>query len=238
MSKKRYKSSFIACAALLVLMVSVFGGFSCFQRPAQHDIPKLDNSKKHIACIGDSITYSYMSTDPLTKGYPAQLQNLVGDEYQVLNYGICGATGRAFGDLPYIFQLHYIKSLLAKADIYIIMLGTNDSKPQNWDAAKYERDYTNLIKSYKNLSNHPQVYILRPPVVYDEPGLETFDIRNDVIENEILPIVDRIGANLGVPVIDLNELTKNHLDWYADNVHPNDLGYEAIANQIYNNIQW
>ena len=36
-----------------------------------------------------------------------------------------------------------------KADIYIIMLGTNDSKAQNWNPAFYKNDITYIINQVK-----------------------------------------------------------------------------------------
>ena len=52
-----------------------------------------------VACVGDSITAGYLSTCGLT--YPAHLQTLLGDEYNVTNYGVGGTTLLKHGDHPY-----------------------------------------------------------------------------------------------------------------------------------------
>lgn len=40
-----------------------------------------------IACVGDSLTYGYASTNPATNSYPSVLGQLLGDSYQVGNFG-------------------------------------------------------------------------------------------------------------------------------------------------------
>ena len=49
--------------------------------------------KHRIACVGDSITYGYDLMGAFRKYcYPTQLQDMLGDSYQVLNFGICDRT--------------------------------------------------------------------------------------------------------------------------------------------------
>ncbi|MEY4378897.1 MAG: hypothetical protein RLZ85_778, partial [Verrucomicrobiota bacterium] len=43
-----------------------------------------------VACVGDSITLG--SGAQKGKSYPAQLQGLLGDGYQVGNFGVSGRT--------------------------------------------------------------------------------------------------------------------------------------------------
>lgn len=45
-----------------------------------------------VACVGNSITSGYTLPDPATQSYPAQLQKLLGNSYQVGNFGKSGAT--------------------------------------------------------------------------------------------------------------------------------------------------
>ena len=49
-----------------------------------------DETAKVIACCGDSLTVSYMSTNGKT--YPNQLQKLLGSRYKVRAFGVNGST--------------------------------------------------------------------------------------------------------------------------------------------------
>lgn len=44
------------------------------------------------------------------------------------------------GDLPYWNEIQYEIALKSCADIIILMLGTNDSKIQNWNLEDFEAD--------------------------------------------------------------------------------------------------
>ena len=55
-----------------------------------------------VACIGNSITYGYGLPDRTTQSYPAQLQKMLGESYQVENFGKSGATLLNKGHRPYM----------------------------------------------------------------------------------------------------------------------------------------
>ena len=46
--------------------------------------------KIKVACIGDSITFGVGAKPRNTMSYPAQLQKILGDKYEVMN---CGKSG-------------------------------------------------------------------------------------------------------------------------------------------------
>ena len=48
--------------------------------------------KKKVACIGNSVTYGYGHKTPGETSYPSQLQQLLGEGYEVRNFGHSGAT--------------------------------------------------------------------------------------------------------------------------------------------------
>ncbi|MBR2045586.1 MAG: hypothetical protein IJ958_05565 [Agathobacter sp.] len=187
-----------------------------------------------VACIGDSITYGHGVTNWETENYPAVLQTLLGDEYFVANYGFIGACVNSDGDKPYTQQSVYQKSLDLDADIIVFMLGTNDSKAENWtDADTFVKAYGELLDTYFADGRQPKVYI----------GLcaESFDIENPTMEYGIQPeVVDQIAtaiqtayADKDVEIIDIHSLTTAHPEWFAeDGVHPNTEGAKSIAETI------
>ena len=60
-----------------------------------------DGKKIRVACVGDSITYGAAVKDRKTNCYPMVLGRLLGDGYEVRNFGVNGATLLKKGDKPY-----------------------------------------------------------------------------------------------------------------------------------------
>ncbi len=206
----------------------------------QHPLPpQLDPERRHIVCIGDSVTFgSGVRESRETESYPALLQTMVEEEYQVINCGLSGKCVQDESDSPYRKTKYYRFSKEVAADIYIIMLGTNDSKPQNWDAERYERELTEFVNEYKALSESGQVYLMRPPVAYPqkETGVVVYDIDKDVIQDEVIDIVTRVAEQTGAYLIDLNTYTMGHEEWFEDGVHMNGIGNEKAAEYIYQEL--
>src|SRR3954469_23880998 len=82
-----------------------------------------------IACVGDSITFGYGLQE--VEKYPAVLGKLLGDRYQIGNFGVNGATLLKKGDNPYWKVPAFQAATDFKPNIVVIKLGTNDTKAQN-----------------------------------------------------------------------------------------------------------
>src|SRR3954471_17052480 len=143
-------------------------------------------AKTKVACVGDSITFGAGIKDR-AKTYPADLQNLLGDQYDVKNFGVSGATLLKKGDKPYDKEKAYKASLDFKPDVVVIKLGTNDSKPQNWDKHKddFAVDYKAMIDAFRQANPQVKVYCAFPVPVYP-PG--AFKIRDEIVKPEIVPL--------------------------------------------------
>ena len=184
-----------------------------------------------VACVGDSITAGYALQNPGVESYPAQLQSLLGNGYSVGNFGLSGATVQKRSDFSYWNTAPYRASLQFKPNIVVIMLGTNDSKPWNWNAAKFNTDYRALIAKYQGLTTNPKVYIcLIPPVYTPNPFGNTFD--PVFIQNTVLPAIQVVAANAGVTLIDNNTPLVNHPELFSDGVHPTSQGAGVIASTV------
>jgi len=187
---------------------------------------------KLVACVGDSITYGSGITDRTNDSYPAQLQRILRQfdpAWEVRNCGVSGATLLRRGDKPYINQSAYTDARTCNPDVVIIKLGTNDSKPQNWQYKDdFVADYGSLIDSFRALPSRPVVCICKPVPAF----AVTFTIRPDVIRDEILPLIDRIAEEKGVPVIDLYTALLDYGRLFPDNIHPNAEGAGVMAETI------
>jgi lysophospholipase L1-like esterase len=185
-----------------------------------------------VACIGDSITAGVGVTTPALESYPAKLQKILGTNYNVLNYGVSGTTLLISGDMPYWDTSAYTASHNAPLpEIVIIMLGTNDSKPQNWQyGGNFYSDYQRLITTYTNLTSSPRVLICTPPPVF---GSNSYSINAGIIATNIAPLIRQLGTNLNHQVIDMQTLLAGHSEWFPDYVHPNSQGTSVMAAIVY-----
>lgn len=196
--------------------------------------PRIKSGVRHIACIGDSITFGAGVGGVKRKTWEFFLEERLGDGWQVLNYGASGRTLLDSGDYPYRSEKFYRASMRCGADIYIIMLGTNDSKPYNWQRESYELSLRALASEYRAMPNSPRVILMTPPSCFpdEKAGKVLFDISAEVIDGDIAPIVRSVASELGLQVIDLNAFTQGHAEWFNDGVHPNEKGNRAIAEFI------
>ena len=116
-----------------------------------------------ITCIGASITYGATLKDPATQSYPAQLQRLLGKNYIVNNFGVSSATMLRKGDVSYWNTEAYKLALQSQPNVVFIDLGGNDSKLINRvHLSEYEKDYHEMVRSFKQLPTHPRVVLLLP----------------------------------------------------------------------------
>jgi lysophospholipase L1-like esterase len=131
--------------------------------------PAPNASAVTIACVGDSITQGYLSTNGAT--YPNQLQKMLGSAYKVVNFGAGGRTMLKKGDNPYWRTGPLKQALASKPAIVVLMLGTNDAKFGNWkgaNIAQFPIDYKSMIDEFVALDTKPTVYLMVPPPLYQD----------------------------------------------------------------------
>jgi lysophospholipase L1-like esterase len=187
-----------------------------------------------VACIGDSITSGF--GNGVTTPYPYALSLLLGSGYTVNNYGVISTTMLKRGDNPYWNTSQYTDSSNWLPDIVVIMLGTNDSKSYNWQyKSEFVANYEEMINHYKNLSSHPVVYVNTCATVYNG-ATGNYGITDPVVTGEVVPLVKQAANETGCPIIDINTATKGMPQNFPDYVHPNDAGYQVIANTVYKAI--
>jgi len=206
-----------------------------------------------IACVGDSITYGDgVKETREVDSYPARLQALFyeagydrdDDRVSVINYGVCGKTLMSTGDKPYSAAEEYRESLKAAADIYILMLGTNDAKPFNWSEKVFEEELPAFWKEYEKAQTGAGkpvcLVVMKPPCVFEVEGeMYPYGISGKILKDYVNPHFDAALEEMredGLIPVDLNELTCDHPEWFPDGVHPNAEGNQAIAQAVYDAI--
>ncbi len=183
----------------------------------------------HVACVGDSITEGKDDAR-----WTSLLQDALGNSVQVGNFGQSGHTmlTNAYAYNP-TEAVQFVQDAPAGSVVSVIIaLGTNDSKSGFWmpDGAgkqdvQFENDALALIDTFTSLPNQPVVYLALPPW----SGVNGFDIDNETVENEIIPILEKVAAARGVFVIDAHTPTRDRPELVVDGVHPNPTGAELLA---------
>lgn len=195
-------------------------------------------NKDCILCIGDSITFGAGVRTKRQKCWVRRLEELLNGKYQVLNYGICGATLQNDADKPYDSSF-WLEARNQKPESVILMLGTNDSKPQNWDYERYKKELETRLDELETWDNLKRIIVMLPPWCCGKKANKPvlYKIRNEVIRDEICPILRDVATVRNIEIIDLYTITEGHPEYFSDGVHPNELGNSVIAEYIYTNLK-
>ena len=132
-------------------------------------VAKTPKKPLKVACIGNSITYGTGIADRLRDGYPAQLQRLLGEGYEVGSFGKPGACLLRRGFRPYNEQQEYRDALAFAGDIVVIHLGINDTDPRAWPCYRDEfvSDYLQLIDSLRACNPKARFILARMTPISD-----------------------------------------------------------------------
>jgi lysophospholipase L1-like esterase len=189
-----------------------------------------------VACIGNSITSGYSNTGI---SYVPKLQALLGSVYLVENEGVSGTTLLKNGNNSYWINGRLNQALAFKANIITIKLGTNDTKPQNWNqySSEFKKDYESLIDTLNSLNVKPKIYLVTPVPVFYNASTVSWGIRDSIVK-KIIPIIKEIAAERGLTVIDVNTPLLPFSNYFSvDGIHPNAAAADTIAQVIYRSIK-
>lgn len=209
------KRTIVLFGLLLMVLTAVAGG------------------KIKVACVGNSVTWGMTIIDREKNCYPAQLQKMLGDKYEVRNFGHSGTTLLQHGHRPYVDQQEYQEALNFKADLVIIHLGLNDTDPRNWPeySEEFNADYILLIDSFRQANPKAKIWIcLMTPIFERHPRFEsgTRDWHAQIQKH-----IRQVATATRVPLIDLNTPLYSRPDLLADAIHPNAEGAKIIAETVY-----
>jgi len=213
-----------------------------------------------VACVGNSITEGFGIDMCGAYGYPAELQKLLGSDYWVKNFGVSARTMLNKGDYPYMNEQAWQDAQAFKADVVLIKLGTNDSKPENWQyGAEFRQDLEQMIltlrpdlarpvgKKGRKSPNKPTkpttptIPTAKPQIILMTPipaFKPTWNISDSVIVNGIIPVQQEVAQKYGLQVIDLHTLYANDGDkMLKDGIHPDGKGAHRLAEIIANELK-
>ena len=204
---------------------------------------KLDRPFK-VACVGDSITYGFGLDDRQNECYPAQLQKLLGSDYEVKGFGRNGACIRKNGGLPYMSTIEFFRAIDWDADAYIICLGTNDlvNKIDDEFLKAFKEDYKELIRAIQEqtgilerATDYEPIYLAEIPPV---PQLfKTWDEEKSI--REINKTINDITNEYHLERVDFNTCfgwSDEAEDLFSDGIHPNARGAKLLAEKAYSDL--
>lgn len=182
-----------------------------------------------VACVGNSITAGYGTTNATTKSWPAQLGAMLGSGYSVLNCGVSGTTMLKKGDSPYWNTTKFTDAKNFDPQIVIISLGVNDTKSANWVyKAEFQTDYTAMINEFRANGKNPTIYVCYPAPYFGSAS------QNSIITNEMIPMIKAVSVAQGTSIIDFNSQLAGYNLLFPDGLHPNDLGSGVLAQIVHN----
>lgn len=192
-----------------------------------------------IACMGDSMTYGHdtssndkrpADTTPCDDGtmhsftrasisYPEALQKYLNEIYEnnvtVINRGYSG---------DYVKKGVERWNKKHKADLTIIMYGTNDSRA-DYVPTEYRGNIKEYLKWYEQAIIR-EILWGKCVVVFAPPKLQAFgDVDIDTFSNALIQLCEKYQ----VPYIDTELFTINYNGINSDGVHFNGLGYEIFG---------
>ena len=192
--------------------------------------------KIKVACIGNSVTYGYGHKEPAKTSYPSQLQQMLGDKYEVRNFGHSGATLLSKGHRPYINLPEYKAALEFAPDIAVIHLGLNDTDPRNWPNYRDEfyGDYINIIDALREANPDVEIKVCQMTPIFHWHRRFKSGTRDWYWQiQEQIPWVAEYDM---FELIDLSRYLYNRPDLMPDALHPNEEGAGIIAKQVYSAI--
>ena len=138
------------------------------------------------------------------------------------------------GDYPIWNDVEFRNAWKFAPDILLICLGTNDSKPQNWDLFGHEffDDYRSMIDTFRVRNSHVQYLVCHPCPAYQV----VWGIRDSVIIHGVIPAIDSILDYSGATKVDFYTPLIDSVALFPDYIHPNYRGSGAMARIVFNTM--
>ena len=219
--------------ALATLLVGVFC-LSTLAAPAARKQKKAQPIR--VACVGNSITYGTGIKDRAHDSYPSQLQRMLGDRYEVGNFGKPGATLLYHGHRPYVKQKEFKEALAFKGDIAVMHLGINDTDPRNWPNYRDEfvKDYLSIMDSLRAANPKVRFILARMTPIADRHP--RFQSGTKQWHDEIQTAIETVARVSGAELIDFHEPMYPYPTLLPDAIHPNPEGAGILAKTVYGGI--
>lgn len=148
-------------------------------------------------------------------------------------FGSSSSTVLLNTDKPYIYQVEFARAKHFLPDIAIVMLGTNDARTDHFKSIdNFVPDYMKLINELQALESKPQIFLVKPPPLFDNH----FSLENVNLVEGINLRIEQIANQECLRVIDIYSALEKYPEYFPDGVHPNSEAATIIANAAYNAV--
>ena len=186
-----------------------------------------------VACVGNSVTYGYGLQEREREAYPARLQEMLGNAYEVANFGRSGATLLYKGHRPYISLPEFRQALDFRPDWVVIHLGLNDTDPRDWPDWKEEfiPNYRALIDSFLVVNPEARILVCKMTPIFDRHP--RFQSSTREWHAQIQEAIEKVAFGAKAQLIDLYSPLHSRPDLFPDALHPNAEGAQIMARTVY-----
>ncbi len=196
-----------------------------------------------VACVGDSITKGANSTYPNIQNYPAYLQQMLGYNYYVKNFGIDGYSLIDTDYYAYKKTAEYNASKAFKPDVVLFMLGTNDCNPgqdyKDWTnperEVKYKESAGLFFDAYRAANENVQIFMGVPSTLFYSTVWPWEEWAARIVAHAV-PLNREIAEENDLPVIDIYTWSLENPSVFTDGLHPRDETYKLYAKRVYDEI--
>lgn len=168
---------------------------------------------------------------PYNRAYPEQLGKLLGEGYDVRNFGHNGVTALRESGRPFWKMPEFEAARAFEPNLVVVMLGTNDAVNTADVWQQVHDDLLWLVKHFQSLPSKPQVVVMTPPPLM--PGYPKGESRLANLRDKVSPMVRKLAETEKLTLVELqteSKLTDPSL--YHDKVHLNEAGAKIVAERV------
>ena len=207
-------------------------------------------ARRSIACVGDSITLGQYGTEAFPANtFPVRLAARLQDEPLVENLGVNGATVASYASTP-----QHTALLRRTWDVAVVMFGTNEAISYRGQlgasdssagscatdlACVYASHYGQLISAIRAVHANTTILLMIPPQTFGsfpKVGVLRQLVPAIAAAHELAPPIDLYSKLEGTPLPPRCPRVGGGGgcrffcdDQFCDQLHPNEVGYDAIA---------
>ena len=174
-----------------------------------------------VACVGNSITYGTGLADRATQSYPVQLQKLLGEHYEVENFGEARRHPAQSGT-PSIYTTGRIPQSIGFCRRYCGHPSGESMTPTLVTGTNYRdsfvTDYLNLMDTFRKANPDVRIIIARMTPIADRHNRFLSGTRD--WHGEMQTAIETVAHYAGVQLIDFREPLYPYPFLLPDAVHP------------------
>lgn len=231
-------------------VLAVLLGFALTCGFSQAALSDVAARKVKVACIGDSITSGYRLAHPDRDAFPAQLQRMLGDGYEVRNFGVPGLGVYLHlpwhttknGKRAWSLSPTCTEALAWRPDIVISNLGANDLDEYSREflpgtngvsvlaRGTFRKQYADVLNAFKADGRTPRILMWTRLCAMKEKYAAKYGLAMFVMAEDLKAVADAVGAE-GIDMYPATAESARKEEW-PDQTHPPPSGHRVIAEVI------